>query len=245
MAVAMTLVLGACSEEDDPAAQPSTTTQVTPPKTTPASPSPPCAGEIASGDRLPGTLEGDVDGDGRVDEIYLVRSDAANAECRTLLVVRAAGTTYAISTEDPDMPSSLPQPRLNRLAHVDDEGGAEVLVDVEAGAATQFVAMFTIDGGDLVRVRLAGDAGLGDLFPYGGSVGHIEASNCPVDDSSDVVIALATPRGSRYLVERTYYDLDDGTLVEVARDEERLEVAALSREHDYVTSPFGSCLVNP
>jgi hypothetical protein len=143
------------------------------------------------------------------------------------------------------MPYSLAQPRLNRLAHVDEGGGAEVLVDVEAGAATQFLAMFTIVEGALERVRVPGDAGLGDLFPYGGSVGHIEASNCPTDDPADVVISVATPRGARYLVQRTYYRLEGDALAEVDRSEERLPIEALAQEHDYVTSPFGGCVVTP
>lgn len=186
-----------------------------------------------------------MDGDGTVDDVFLVRSEGAAPDCRTLLVVEGRSATYAASTDDPAMPYSLPQPRLNRLSYVDDTGGAEVLVDVESGAATQFLGMFTIVDGLLQRVRLEGDSGLGDLLPYGGSVGHIEASNCPMDREEDVVIALATPRGPRYVIERTYYELDGASLVPVAREEERLPVEALSQEHDYVTSPFGSCVVNP
>ena len=252
-ALVAAVALVSCSGEPEPPAGARATTTPTPSESATEAPSPtgtptpPCAAEIEAGERLPGGIEGDVDGDGTVDDVFLVRSDSAAAECRTLLVVEGAATTYAASTDDPAMPYSLLQPRLNRLAHVDDAGGAEVLVDVESGASTQFLGMFTIADGLLQRVRLEGDSGLGDLLPYGGSVGHIEASNCPLDrvEDQDVVIAVATPRGPRYLIERTYYDLVGATLVPVAREEERLPVEALSQEHDYVTSPFGSCVVNP
>ena len=245
------LVLVSCSGDPEPPARARATTtpsaSVTGAPTPTGTPTPPCGPEIEAGERLPGALEGDVDGDGRIDDVFLVRSETAAPECRTLLVVESELGTYAVSTEDPSTPYSLLQPRLNRLAYVDDVGGAEVLVDVESGASTQFLGMFTIVAGILERVQLEGDSGLGDLLPYGGSVGHIEASNCPLDrvEDQDVVIAVATPRGPRYLIERTYYDLDGATLVPVAREEERLPVEALSQEHDYVTSPFGSCVVNP
>ena len=246
------VVLVSCSDDPEPrtpdlaSTQTPTITASDAPSPT-ATPTPPCMDEIASGERLPGAIEGDVDGDGTVDDVFLVRSTSGVPECRTLLVVEGDMATYAASTDDPEMPYSLPQPRLNRLAYVDDAGGAEVLVDVESGASTQFLGMFTIADGLLQRVKLQGDSGLGDLLPYGGSVGHIEASNCPLDrvQDQDVVIAVATPRGPRYLIERTYYNLEGATLVPVATEEERLPVEALSQEHDYVTSPFGACVVNP
>lgn len=236
----------ACTDDPEPAAREepasstTTTTAVSPTPETPA-----CAEEVAEGERLEGSAEGDVDGDGTVDEVFLVRSDSADPDCRNLLVVEGRGTTYIASTDDPEMPSALPQPRINHLAYVDDDPGAEIVVDLQAGASTQFVGLFKVADGALVRVR-TGDRGLmGDLFPYGGSVGHIEASNCSEDDESHVVIAVATPRGPRYVVERTYYRIDGAELVEVRRDEERLPVEALTQEKDYVTSPFGSCVVNP
>lgn len=248
--LALVVTLVSCSG-DPPAARPEPSTPTTQaPTETPSSPAPSevaCADEAATGERLPGALEGDVDGDGTVDEIFLVRSDPSSAECALLLVVRGSAATYAVSTQDPAGPYSMTEPRLNGIAEIDDDPGVEVLVDVEAGASTQFLGMFTIDDGELVRVRVGGDSGLGDLFPYGGSVGHIEAANCVADDeSADVVIAVATPRGSRYLVERTFYSFEDGgTLTEVNRDEERVPVEALSQDNDYVTSPFGSCASNP
>ena len=247
MFLLVVLLIGGCSD-DAPAprgegtASPSATNTSAEPS---ASPSVPCAGAIADGERLEGFAEGDVDGDGRVDEVFLVRSESAEADCRNVLVVQGEGATYAASTDDPEMPSALPQPRINRLAHVDDDPGAEVIVDLQAGASTQFVGLFKVLDGRLERLRFQADGGLGDLFPYGGSVGHIEASNCSDDEGSHVVIAVATPRGPRYLVERTFYRIEGAALVETRRDEERLPVEALTQEHDYVTSPFGSCVVNP
>ncbi|MFP5352856.1 MAG: hypothetical protein ACLGIB_09875, partial [Actinomycetota bacterium] len=124
------------------------------------------------GQRIGGDLRGDVTGDGAEDEVYLLRDPEGGPGCTDLLFVDAGEVVLASELSD-GRRYALPQPRLNDLADIDGRPGAEIVVDLEQGASTQFVGLFTALAGDLERVRLPGEGGIGDLFPYGGSVGHV------------------------------------------------------------------------
>lgn len=201
---------------------------------------PDLAQTFEDGSRLGGALGGDVTGDGTEDSVYLVRNEGAQVPCRDLLFAETDAGVLASELSD-GRPYALPQPRLNTLAAIDGRPGAEIVVDLEQGASTQFVGLFTVLDGQLQRVRFQGEGGLGDLFPYGGSVGHIEASDC--GENGTVIVSVATPMRDEYQVERSVY-LFQGEELELDRAaSDRIRVAAEEIQDlpEYRSPPFGSC----
>ena len=88
----------------------------------------------------------------------------------------AATVTGPIEGWDPSAGVALPT--LNRLAQIDGRPGAEIVVNLAAGASTQFVGAFAVAEGTVERLATTGDeasSGTADLFAFGGSVGHLEA----------------------------------------------------------------------
>jgi hypothetical protein len=193
--------------------------------------------------RIGGRLDGDVDGNGSPDEVSLAFDDNAARGCQAFLIVEGPDETGVLAIESFDRAYGLPQPRLNTLAEVDSVPGGEVVVDLVAGASTQFVGLFTMTGGGLARVVVAGDEfPADDLFPYGGSVGHLEASNC-AGDAGTVVISTATPRGDHYQVTRRFFSFEGSTprLEPTSTEREGVALEDLGQFPEYGSSPFGGC----
>jgi hypothetical protein len=193
--------------------------------------------------RIGGSLHGDVDGDGSPDEVSLAFDQKAARGCQAFLVVEGADETRVLAIESFDPAFGLPQPRLNTLAEVDAVPGREVVVDLVTGASTQFVGLFTMTGGALARVVVEGDEfPTDDLFPYGGSVGHLEASNC-AGDAGMVVVSTATPRGDDYQVTRRFFSFEGSTprIEPSSTERERVALEDLGRFPEYESSPFGDC----
>ena len=196
-----------------------------------------------AGTRLGGDVSADVTGDGSEDLAYLVRDEGGGTACRDFLVVETENRPLVAPLSDPGQDYSLLAPRINALVSVDDEPGAEILIDLEQGASTQFIGMFTVTDGSLERVRIQNGGGVGDLFPYGGSVGHIEASDC-ADEAGSVVVSVATPLRDRYEVERTVYRFSGSDLIP---DQDASETVMLAPQRliglpEFQASPFGNCL---
>ena len=195
----------------------------------------------AAGARIGGEVSGDVDGDGSDDTLYLVGDDDGGPGCRIFLVAETGSGTLVTPTSDEGVEHALQTPRINSLVQVDGRGGSEIVVDLEQGASTQFVGMFAIAEGVLQRVRVQGAAPSGDLFPYGGSVGHIEASDCGPEPGS-VVITTATPVGRRYEVRTATYEMVGAALQPLEPERPRVvEPSELGDVGAFQTSPFGSC----
>jgi hypothetical protein len=193
--------------------------------------------------RIGGSLRGDVDGDGGQDEVSLAFDQKAAQGCQAFLVVEGGDETHVLAIQSFDSAYGLPQPRLNALTDVDPVPGSEIVVDLVAGASTQFVGLFTLTGGALARVRIEDYVSpVADLFPYGGSVGHLEASNC-ADDTGMVVISTATPKGADYRVTRRFFRFEGLTLrgEPSATERERVALEDLDRFPEYESSPFGGC----
>lgn len=243
IAVALSAAFPACDNDDG---RPASAVTSPGPRFSPATDRCPNAADLADGGTpLGGEISADVTGDGTDDVVYLVRDEAGAVGCRDFLVVEAGSGTLAVPLTDPGREPSLAQPRLHSLAPVDAEPGAEILVDLERGASTQFLGMFTLHDGNMVRVRFERDGGIRDLFPYGGSVGHIEASDCG-DEEATVVVSVATPLRDRYEVERTGYRFEGPTLVADRSASERVVVAPdrIQTLQEFRSSPFGSCSVS-
>lgn len=242
-------LIAACDDGADPAPPPRETPSPSPEPSL-SSPTPSvvtrgaCANatQAASGDPLGGRTSGDVDGDGSDDAVYLVSETAGGPGCRTFVIVETGAAILVAPTSEEGVEHALQAPRINSLVQVDGRGGAEILVDLEQGASTQFVGMFTVTGGTLERVRVAGPAPSGDLFPYGGSVGHIEASDCGPEPAS-VVVTTASPVGRRYEVRTTTYEMVGSVLRPVAQQRRPrvVDPSELGDVEAFRSPPFGSC----
>ena len=194
------------------------------------------------------TLTGDIDGDDSDDEIYVVHDDAAEPGCRSFLVVEA-GSFYSAPIDPAGEPRSLPVPSLNSLANVGSIPGSEIVVNIETGASTQFVGLFTLTDSGIERMTIEGAApgpfsSGDDLFAFGGSVGHIEAVTCIASDI--VIMAAAIPSGNtaaRYEVERRFYLVEGTTLRLDEGSIEHHEVPArdIDRFPEFESSPFVGC----
>lgn len=240
--------LAACSTESEPAPQ-------RPPPTAPttAAPTPSqsagmtgCSNQvdaIEGGEQARGEVRGDVDGDGSDDVVYVVRDQAGPPGCQTFLVAETADGVLSTPTEEPDVSYALQAPRVNSLVQIDGSGGLEILVDLEQGASTQFLGMFTIADGALEKVRIGGGSAYGDLFPYGGSVGHIEASNCTDEAGADVLIGMATPNATDYTIRTVLYAMNGAILEPLPRGQQPPIATGTDVElsQGFDSSPFGEC----
>lgn len=196
-----------------------------------------------------GQVEADFDGDGQQDRAHLVLDDSGERGCRAFLVARTASVEGSEPIWKNGPQGGLEQPRINSVAQIDGRGGLEILVDEMAGASTQFVGAFTFMDGTLERIEppeSAGDIWSGSadgVFPYGGSVGHIEGADCHPDGG--IVISAALPAGpaaNTYVVARRFFDIEGAEVT--LRDTERAVATSKGVFEDYPefrASPFGSC----
>jgi hypothetical protein len=89
-------------------------------------------------------------------------------------------------------------------------------------------------------MRFAGDAmPQGDLFPYGGSVGHLESSDCA--SKRRVVVSAATPSGRRYQLERRFFAVHGTRLILEATDRLLVDIRDLDDYPEFAGPPFVSC----
>ena len=194
------------------------------------------------------TLTGDVDGDGAEDEVWLSTDEPAPDRCGHFITVETADRIYWAATDTSDVPSSLEAPTLNSLADIDGDGDVEIVVNLEAGASTQFVGVFALTRSGLERMTVDGrgpgpfGAEIEGLFAYGGSVGHLEAVDC-LDDH--VVLSAAIPSGppGAYEVERRFFS-PAGTALVLEKDlTEKHTVRDLKVDDfpEFAGSPFLSC----
>ena len=203
-----------------------------------------------------GVLTGDVDGDEKDDTVYLAPDSDGDAGCRSFLIVVAGDTTYSAPVDPSGSPRSLPEPSLHSVIDFDFDPGSEVVVNLEAGASTQFVGVFKLTDDGIERITIEGrgpgpfaqELGQDSLFPFGGSVGHVEAVDCI--NPGLIVMSAATPMGSsadRYEVERRFFRLEGTVLVLQPGSNEVHQVDALELDPfpEFRSSPFGLCILNP
>jgi hypothetical protein len=192
--------------------------------------------------RKPGRLRGDVDGDGARDELFLAVARSGRRGCRAFLAADTGERTLAAPIPDDFVSFDLGLPALRALAAINDVEGAEIVVDVGAGASTQFAAVFTVTDGNLLQV-VPPRTGNAQLFAYGGSVGHVDAVDC--DARGRIVISSAVPRRDRYQVTRRFATAHGAVWRTDPSATERIRVSPprLRDYHEFVRSPFGSCPV--
>lgn len=212
------------------------------------------ADAVAKGEgRGEGSLWADLDQDGTDDEVYIAYDKSGDAGCQSFLVVDSGPVVYTAAVDPSGTPRALLMPHLNSLAQIDGKGGPEIVVDVEAGASTRFLGVFILSD-SLERLSIKGrgpgpfstELSRDDLFPFGGSVGHMEGVDCtdgkihmvaavPVGDSADV-----------YRVENRFFDIK-GTAAVLDRSlttTEKRKVSEVADLPGMAASPFGSCKVS-
>ncbi len=134
-------------------------------------------------------------------------------------------------------------PALNALAAIDTEPGLEVVVDLVMGASTRFVGLFGMTSGGLTRVRFDGPRTLPpDLFPYGGSVAHLDGVDC-VRPQGTIVMSSASPRAERYVIVRRFYRVTPGgsTPQPLRTERHNVESRGLNRFSELASAPFAGC----
>lgn len=178
-------------------------------------------------------LQGDVDGDGAVDRVFLLEEAGG---CPPTLIVQAGGTTHSVQIEEEASGPGLPN--LAFLADIDGRSGSEPIVRMAAGASTEFFGAFALLDGSLRRLEVEGST-FGDLFPSGGSAGHLDATDCAAKDR--LVVATALPQGDGYEVERRFYRASGATFGRVGATRSVVEPDELSELQVFSASPFGSC----
>jgi len=213
----------------------------------------PNGGEVAVDQSLQigQVMEGDVDGDGADDRVWLSADPSGPPRCRGFLTVETEEKTYWAVTDASEMPSSLQEPLLSSLPNIDGEGGAEIVVNLEAGASTEFVGVFKLTRAGLERMGVDGRAPgpfggeSRDLFAYGGSVGHLEAVDCAGDGLVVMSAALPSRNDARsYRVERRFFETGPTSGLSLKRElTERHTVRDLKVDDfpEFAGSPFLSC----
>lgn len=188
----------------------------------------------------PGSLRGDVDGDGSDDVVRVAVDEDGALGCMAFVVVETSGGELVAPIADENIEFSLGLPALNTLAEIDGRPGSEVVVDVTAGASTAFAGIFTSLDGRLERMRIKGDPlGYGELFPYGGSVGHLESSDCAPDGS--VVVSVAVPLAAGYELTRSFFSIAGPSLTLEDTQRVRIELRELQEFPEFAGLPFASC----
>ena len=185
---------------------------------------------------------GDVDGDGELDPISIESFPTAESGCQAILTVFVddAPSSISLEQEGVDFASGAP-PSLLGVADVDGRPGDEIIVRLVSGASTEFTGLYTAASGSLERLTVSGGE-FGDLFPSGGSVGHLEQSDCA--EPGTVVIATAVPKGAKYQVTRTRFRFDGEAF---SPDDEKTvlvdaeELASGAVPEFSSGAPFGSC----
>lgn len=235
-------VLVACSPSppDEPAPSPAPAT---------ATPAPsaeaPCPNQddVVADEALAGgdSASGDVDGDGAPESVSVHFDPEGSPGCQAFVVAASDDGVVAGALTTWRTDFGLPAPNVKTLQEVDGEPGLEIVVDMGAGASTQFVGIVTAEDGRLEQVTSeTGDNTVAEgLFGYGGSVGHLEAVDCA--PGGGVVSSFAAPDGRAYRVERRFLVFDGTRLVEDRVEVERGPLGEIGALPEYRASPFGSC----
>lgn len=205
-----------------------------------------CPNEIAARAdeslRTGGVLEADVDGDGSTEEVWIaIDPEATSVPCRAFVVVRSSDgglRSGALSFQEFSGPGL---PKLHGLIEVTPVPGYEIVVDVTAGASTQFVALYAVSGELVVQIVPRGvKEAEGGLFGYGGSVGHLDAIDC-LDGRIVVSTAVPSGEGVEYRVTRRDYEPQGLVLIPRGRQNDLVDLDELERYPEFGSSPLGSC----
>jgi hypothetical protein len=190
-----------------------------------------------------GALRGDVTGDGEADDVFIAVDEGADFGCRALLFVASGDRISAAPLDVEGTDPRLGLPALAGIKQVSGEGGGDVIVDMAAGASTQFAGVFVFAEGNLEQIQIEGSQPpVENLFAHGGGVAQLSAADCMDDDA--VLVSTAVAEGRRYRVDRHTYEFDDGVLArDPTKDEtQRVTLGSVPRSFpEFAGPPFSSC----
>lgn len=183
---------------------------------------------------------GDVDADGEADEVSIYYDAQGGTGCQAFVVAETSAGVLSGPLETWRAEFGLPMPTLNSLHEIDGEPGDEIVVNMGAGASTQFVGIVVAEGAMLRQVTtdVPGQAAPG-MLATGGSVGHLEAVDCA--PGGGVVASTAVPDGDAYRVERIFLGFSGAELIQDDKDVQRVPIERIDRFPEYAASPFGGC----
>jgi TolB protein len=161
--------------------------------------------------RKPGSLQGDVDGDGNDDEVSVAIDPQADTPCRYFLVVATSGALTAARIDPTELGPTDEALALEALVPLDAEPGLEIVVDVWHGAATEFAAVYTMRDEIPVRMQIEAPEITDDVFAYGGSLSGLSGADC-AEKPGDLVAGTASPEGDTWTVERWPLSVDGDTV---------------------------------
>lgn len=189
--------------------------------------------------RRGGTLNGDVDGDGSDEVIAIAVDEEGDPGCTGFLVVESEAGTVATPIDEPEDGGSARFFNLRSVGAIDERPGLEIVVNALAGASTEFVIVFSAPDGIPQMMTIDGGS-YGNMFPSGGSVGHIEATDCV--DPGEVVVSEALPRGDGYEIMRRFFSTDGGVFAVSDREKVIIDDPQdLESFQEFVGTPFGGC----
>lgn len=241
MFIVACLFLAACSGDAAPEARESPATRAPTTTTAPEYPCPNQEAVIEDVSLRAGNPEsGDVDGDGEADGVSIHYDAQGGTGCQAFVVAETSAGILSGPLETWRGEFGLPMPTLNSLLEIDGEPGDEVVVNMGAGASTQFVGIVVADGSMLRQVTtdVPGQAAPG-MLASGGSVGHLEAVDCA--PGGGVVASTAVPDGDVYRVERIFLGFSGAELIRDDKDVQRVPIERIDRFPEYAASPFGGC----
>ncbi|MDQ3618502.1 MAG: hypothetical protein M3391_00030 [Actinomycetota bacterium] len=196
--------------------------------------------ERSAGERTE-AVQGDVDGDGGPESVFVVADEQGSPGCIGFVVVDREGELRSAAVRYPDIDPSFGFPSLNSVASINDLAGEEIVINVTAGASTQFVSVYTFDGTGLHEVSYqdGSEDRSASVFGFGGSVGHVEAVDCLSDHR--VVVSTATPRGRRYALVRRFLDPRGAIWVAAGTERSAGSLRQVTRKPEFSGSPFLNC----
>lgn len=153
--------------------------------------------------RKPGSLRGDIDGDGNADEVSVAVDPQATGSCRYFLVVATSGAITAARIAPSVVGPNEDALALEALVQLDAEPGLEIVVDVWRGAATDFAAVFTMRDKIPILFTVEGFQPTEDTVAYGGSLSGLSGVDC-TDEPGVIVLGKAFRQGKGWVVEREF-----------------------------------------
>ena len=237
--LAAVVVLTGCGPDDEPQAAPTRTPSQIPEIVTGSD----CDNEaaaVANGETISASSFSGTGAEVVEVETAVVVDREAPPGCQAFLVATTGDVTSS-NVIAGDVQLDFNPPQIRTFANVDGAEGPEAFVTVQAGASTEFGALFLL--GPVRPVTFDDpERSNGDLVAFGGSVTHLDGATCAPGESGTVVISSAGSQGKRYRLERVFYRFEDDRLVEVRS--ERLTVSFDELVNDYPefsSVPFDNC----
>lgn len=249
--LAAALALTGCDPDEEPHATPTPTPIVSPS----ASPSPTSsqspeivtgsdcdneAAAVANGETISASSFSGPGAEVVEVETAVVVDPEAPPGCQAFLVATTGGVTSS-NVIAGDVQLDFNPPQIRTLTNVDGTEGPEAFVTVQAGASTEFGALFLL--GPVRPVTFEDpERGAGDLLAFGGSVTHLDGAACVPGESGTVVISSAGSQAKRYRLDRRFYRFEDTLLVEVRSETLTASFKELVNDYpEFSTEPFSNC----